>query len=66
MGRYKKLKSIKLILAILLMIIGVVWGIAIIINNPDMTKMRLLLSFWREYIFITILVVVGYIFTKIK
>lgn len=54
------MKHFKSWLGVALILIGIVCAIYLKINNIDMTELRLLITYWKSYIFITIVTLGGY------
>lgn len=56
----KKLKNSLAILIAILMIIIVIYCAKLKFTNPDMTEMRLVMTFWKEYLISSALLLIGY------
>lgn len=54
-------EKIKLLTGVIIFIACLVYGVIITFTNPDMTEMRLLLTYWKEYILMFLLMIVGYL-----
>lgn len=53
-------EKFKLITGIILFLACLIYGIVIVISNPDMTEMRLLITYWKEYLGMFVLMIFGY------
>lgn len=53
-------EKIKLFTGIIIFLVCLIYGIFIAISNPDMTEMRLLITYWKEYLAMFILMLFGY------
>jgi hypothetical protein len=42
--------KIKFFIGLVIIIICLIYGIILPVKNPDMTEMRLLISYWKEYL----------------
>jgi hypothetical protein len=51
--------KIKFFIGLVIIIICLIYGIILPVKNPDMTEMRLLLTYWKEYIVMFIVIVLG-------
>ncbi len=54
-----KTARVKRYIGMLMMVAVIVWFFSFALRNPDMTRTRLLLTYWRHYICGTMLVFVG-------
>lgn len=52
-------EKIKLILGILMFLGCLIYGVVITFSNPDMTEMRLLLTYWKEYLIMFVIMLDG-------
>lgn len=53
-------EKIKLFTGILIFLLSLIYGIFITISNPDMTEIRLLITYWKEYLAMFVLMLFGY------
>jgi len=54
-------EKIKIILGLLMFLSFVIFTVTTVFSNPDMTEMRLLITYWREYLVMFVVGLVGYL-----
>ena len=52
---------VQIILGLLMFLSFVVFTVTTVFSNPDMTEMRLLITYWREYLIMFAVGLVGYL-----
>lgn len=57
----QKIKWIKIICSLIVMLLVILFLVRIRFRNPDMTELRLLINYWKEYIISFIVFGIGYL-----
>lgn len=52
--------KIKLFTGLIMFLGCLAWGISIALSNIDMTEMRLLITYWKEYLVMFVFMMLGY------
>jgi hypothetical protein len=52
--------KVKIVAGIILMLACLVYGFALMFANPDMTQVRLLLTYWKQYVIMILVMFYSY------